>query len=165
MKRRNGGNEGKDLSVTEKDRGNSRSTPVSEGNRDALGEVEVSDSSEFLKDLPPDARKVIEIGMSMHRFGPMPNPLTEKLTEKHIDKILDLSAQSEDRSFKETTQSRWFTLIYASIFVVLFVFVTIFLVQADKDLYKEALKLFAIFAGGFGGGFGIKTYLDRGKEM
>ncbi|VFM96560.1 MAG: hypothetical protein BECKG1743F_GA0114225_101702 [Candidatus Kentron sp. G] len=91
--------------------------------------------------------------------------MTEKLNEKHIDKILELSAENEERSFKEATQSRRFTLIYAMIFAALFIFVTIFLVQADKDLYKEILKLFAVFLGGLGGGFSIKSYMDRGKGI
>jgi hypothetical protein len=43
----------------------------------------------------------------------------------------------------------------------LFTFLTIFLVGTDKELYKEAMKLFAVFLGGFGGGFGVKSYMDR----
>jgi len=45
------------------------------------------------------------------------------------------------------------------IFVALFVFLTVFLVGADKELYKEAVKLFAVFLGGFG----VKSYMDRNK--
>jgi hypothetical protein len=44
-----------------------------EATTDDLG---VMPNAEFLKKLPPEARKVVEIGMSMHRFGPMLNPLT-----------------------------------------------------------------------------------------
>jgi hypothetical protein len=36
---------------------------------------------ELLKGLPPEAKKVLEIGMSMQRFGPMPNPLAKKPME------------------------------------------------------------------------------------
>jgi hypothetical protein len=125
--------------------------------------AEVMPNAEFLKNLPPEARKVVEIGMSMHRFGPIPNPLTEKITEKHIDKILDISAKDDERSFTDAAHSRWFTLAYVAMFLGLFVFLTIFLVGADKELYKEAVKLFAVFLGGFGGGFGVKSYMDREK--
>nr|VFJ69910.1 MAG: hypothetical protein BECKFW1821B_GA0114236_11743 [Candidatus Kentron sp. FW] len=165
MKREND-NGSMGLSKADEDQGSLPAPPVSGDDKDAGEETEVSDGPESLKNLPPEVRKVIEIGMmSMHRFGPVPNPLTEKLNERHIDKILELSAKSEERTFNEADHSRWFTLIYALIFAALFIFVTIFLVQADKDLYKEALKLFAVFAGGFGGGFGIKSYLDRGKGI
>jgi len=118
---------------------------------------------EFLKELPPESRKVAEIAMSMHRFGPEPDPLIDKLTEGHIDKILDISKREDEHSYEDTRQSRKFTLVYVIIFIALFVFLTVFLVGADKDLYKEAIKLFAVFLGGFGGGFGLKSYMDRDK--
>lgn len=130
---------------------------------EAPDESEIVPGAEFLKKLPPEARKVVEIGMSMHRFGPIPNPLTEKLNEKHIDKILEISAKDDERTFDDAAQSRWFMLGYVIIFAALFIFLTIFLVGADKELYKEVVKLFAVFLGGFGGGFGVKSYMDREK--
>jgi hypothetical protein len=67
---------------------------------------------ELLKNLPPEAKKVLEIGMSMHRFGPMPNPIAEKINEKHIDKILDISEKDDERAYKNTGETRKYTLIY-----------------------------------------------------
>ncbi|MEA2082863.1 MAG: hypothetical protein U9O82_01200 [Thermodesulfobacteriota bacterium] len=60
-------------------------TPAENSNTEPQEEEssEKSNSSsiepEFLKTLPPEAKKVLEVGMSMHRFGPMPNPLTKKI--------------------------------------------------------------------------------------
>lgn len=158
------GNQDMELSKTDGSHKNSHRSPDSEASVNVTDDPEVPPRAEILDRMPADARKVVEIGMSMHRF-PAPHPLTDKLNEKHIDKILELSAESEKRSFDETAQSRRFNLIYAVILAALFIFVTIFLVQADRDLYKEILKLFAVFLGGFGGGFGVKTYMDRGKGM
>jgi hypothetical protein len=93
----------------------------------------------------------------------MPNPLAEKINEKHIDKILDIAEKDDERSFKDAGENRKFTLIYVLVFAALFVFSTIFLVGSDKELYKEVIKLFAVFLGGLGGGFGIKSYMDRNK--
>ena len=118
---------------------------------------------ELLKSLPPEAKKVLEIGMSMHKFGPIPNPLAEKINEKHINKILDIAEKDEERSFKNAGETRKFTLIYVLVFAAIFVFSTVFLVGSDKDLYKEVIKLFAVFLGGLGSGFGIKSYMDRNK--
>lgn len=118
---------------------------------------------ELLKDLPPEAKKVLEVGMSMHRFGPMPNPLAEKINEKHIDKILEIAEKDDERSFKDAGETRKFTLIYVLVFAALFIFSTVFLVGSDKELYKEVIKLFAVFLGGLGSGFGIKSYMDRSK--
>ncbi len=118
---------------------------------------------EILKNLPPEARKVIQIGMSSHRFGPMQNPLTQKLTSQHIDKILEISEKDDERAFKDAGESRKYTLIYIILFSALFIFLTVFLVGSDVELYKEIVKLFAIFLGGLGSGFGIKGYMDRNK--
>lgn len=143
-------------------------TPAEDGNKteeekssekNDIGPVE----PELLKSLPPEAKKVLEIGMSMQRFGPMPNPLAEKINEKHIDKILDIAEKDEERSFKGARESRKFTLIYVLVFAALFVFATVFLVGSDKELYKEVIKLFAVFLGGLGSGFGVKSYMDRNK--
>jgi hypothetical protein len=49
------------------------------------------------------------------------------------------------------------------VFAALFIFSTVFLVGSDKELYKEVIKLFAVFLGGLGSGFGIKSYMDRSK--
>jgi hypothetical protein len=47
------------------------------------------------------------------------------------------------------------------IFAALFVFATIYLVGADKELYREIVKLLAVFLGGAGTGYGIKAYKDK----
>ena len=135
-------------------------------NKDAQRETaseETLAEAELLEKLPPEARKVVEIGMSMHRFGPIPNPITEKLNDRHIDKILDIAAKDDERAFEDAKESRKFTLIYILVFSALFIFLTIFLVGSDVELYKEIIKLFTIFLGGLGSGFGIKSYMDRNK--
>lgn len=118
---------------------------------------------ELLKRLPPDAKKVVEIGMGMmmQGVGPVPNPLTKKITEKHIDKILEIAAKDDERTFENAKNFRIYMLIYILSFIGLFVFLTIFLVGSDKELYKEVLKLFATFLGGLGSGFGVKSYMDN----
>jgi hypothetical protein len=47
------------------------------------------------------------------------------------------------------------------LFVVALAGLAWFLVPIDKELFLEIFKLFAIFAGGFGSGFGVKTLVDR----
>jgi len=149
--------------VPPNDAGEGHSMEAKEAESTPADDSEFIPDADLLKKLPPEARKVVEIGMSMHRFGAMSNPLADKLTEKHIDKILDISAKDDERSFADAAHSRWFTLTYVVLFLALFVFLTVYLVGADKELYKEAVKLFAVFLGGFGGGFGVKSYMDREK--
>ena len=122
-----------------------------------------SEGLELLDRLPADARKVVEMGMSIHRFGPMPNPLTEKLTESHIDKMLEMSSKGNERAFEDSKASRRYTLVYVLLAIALFVFLTIYLVDVDQALWLEILKLLAVFVGGFGGGFGVKSYFSRNR--
>lgn len=128
------------------------------------GENKLEDipDSEVLENLPEEVRRVVQIGMSMQRTsGPLPPQILSKLNDKHIDKILELSEKDDERVFEDVRQSRKYTFTYFLVFVAIFIFITIYLVGNDTDLYKEILKIFAIFAGGFGGGYGVKTYFDK----
>ena len=102
---------------------------------DSLNELEL------LKELPPEAKRVVEIGMATHRFGSMQNPIASKITAKHIDKILEIAEKDDERMFNDAVETRKYTLIYILILAGLFVFSTIFLVGSDKELYKEVIKL------------------------
>lgn len=93
----------------------------------------------------------------------MPNPLTEKLTESHIDKMLEMSSKGNERAFEDSKASRRYTLVYVLLAIALFVFLTIYLVDVDQALWLEILKLLAVFVGGFGGGFGVKSYFSRNR--
>lgn len=100
----------------------------------------------------------------MQRFsGPYPSQLISRLNEKHITKILELSEKDEERAFEESKSKRKYSLFYLIIFSGLFIFATLFLVSKDVELYKEILKLIAIFGGGMVSGYGLKSYLDRRK--
>ena len=121
---------------------------------------------EVLEKLPPEVRRVLELSMTsmqMHRFGPMPHPLTEKLNEGHVDKILEMSAKDDERTFEDVNSSRKYAFSYVVIGVALFIFVTVYLMSFDKAVYLELLKYGGFFLGGLGGGFGIKSYMDRNK--
>ena len=116
--------------------------------------------SEILEKLPPDIKKVMEVGFSMQKFsGPLPSPLLDKISEKHIDKILDLSEKEDNRQYKDSQSSKILFLAYFMVLILLFVFLTIYLAQSNSELYMEILKLSVAFVGGLGGGFGIKSYI------
>ena len=89
--------------------------------------------------------------------------LLSKLNEKHIDRILDISEKEEDNSFKDSQSNKRYNLFYFMLGILLFVFLTVFLVKDNKDLFLEIVKIGVAIVGGFGGGFGYKTYLDRKK--
>lgn len=82
---------------------------------------------DILKDIPPEAKKVIEYSMRMQSMsGPMPNPLMAKITEKHIDKILDQSALEESNSFEYAKSSKKYNMAYFILGIALFIFCNIF---------------------------------------
>ncbi len=116
---------------------------------------------EVLKKVPPEILKIIEHRSFKH--GPAPNPVAEKITENHITKILDNTAEESGRRARDKTQSRKFTFASAVLAVGVFVFLTVFL-KPDRDLYVEIIQLLAIFAGGFGAGYGVKAYLEKNGE-
>jgi hypothetical protein len=121
-----------------------------------------SGGSGVLEGLPPEERKRIQTFMSMGSVsGSILSPFESKINEKHIEKILDIKEKYDEKIFKDTQQSRKFLLIYILIGVFVFVFLTLFLVGKDTELFKEIIKLFIAFVGGMGAGFGIKHYMDR----
>lgn len=120
---------------------------------------------EVLEKLPPEVRRVMEIGFSMQRFsGLLPSPFLTKINETHISKILEIAEKDDERSFVDAQSSKKYIFACVLIFCALFVFATVFLMGKDKELYKEILKLLAMFLGGLGSGFGLKGYLDGKKE-
>lgn len=123
---------------------------------DVLNEDEIS---EDLEGLPPELKTFM---MSMRRYsGPIPNPFASKLNANHIDKIIEASAKDDERRYKNMQQARKFHLVYFLAGISLFVFLTLFLVGKDSELFKEIVKLFIVFAGGFGAGYGIKSYISQ----
>ncbi len=145
----------------------SNKTGLPNSNTDNNKSSDSSPESEFipkdvLEQLPPEIRKIVS--MQVSSIGtPRHNPIISKINEGHIDKILDLAGKDDERTHNDVREARKYNLFYVLISVSIFIFLTIFLATSNTDLYKEILKLFAIFAGGFGGGFGVKSYLDKRK--
>ena len=118
--------------------------------------------AEVLEDLPHEVKKVVEIGMSMQRFqGTVPSPIASKITENHIDKILELSAQDETNRFKFAKQGRWFNFAFVGLGIGLFIFITLYLAKDNTELFNDLIKILVAFAGGFGTGFGYKSFKDK----
>jgi len=119
----------------------------------------------FFNNLPPEVKKVVEMGISMQRIsGPMPNPLLSKINEKHIDKILDIAQKEDENSYKDAQSTKKYSLVYF-IFIILFVtFLIYYLVDKDKSLLLSIIEKGLYVLGGFGGGYGFKAYLDNRKK-
>ena len=120
----------------------------------------VSIEPDILKQLPPEARSIVDVALTMFR-GPHPHPLLGKITEDHISKVLDDVGKENERNFELRKSARVYGVIYTVIAVAVFVFVTIYLSGTDSELYKDILSHLIAIVGGLGGGVGIKVYIDR----
>ncbi|MGE5343786.1 MAG: hypothetical protein ACM3SY_20140 [Candidatus Omnitrophota bacterium] len=96
-----------------------------------------------------------------HISDPSLSPIISKMDGHHIDRMLDITEKSENMAFKDVQHSRIYQLIYIILAILVFVFLTIFLVGKDTELFKEIIKLFIIFVGGVGAGFGLKTHINK----
>jgi len=106
------------------------------------GEQDNIEIPENLNELPPEIKKVVELGFSMQKIsGSMANPILSKLNEKHIDRILDISEKEEDNAFIVTKLNKKYNLMYVTLFVIIFIFLTIFLAKDNKDIFLELIKI------------------------
>jgi len=123
------------------------------------------EEAEMLNNLPPEVKRVVEMGFSMQRIsGPMQNPLMSKINEKHIDKILELAEKEENNSFSDAQSNKRYGVFYFIAILLFVIFLIIFLIDRDKALLLSILEKAAYILGGFGGGYGLKSYLDNKKK-
>ncbi|MEH2292979.1 hypothetical protein [Nostoc sp.] len=112
--------------------------------------------------LPPEIKKEIRTFLSMGRFSASSiSPILDKINQQHITKILESVEKDSERAFVDAQEARKYNLVAICIFVAVFVFLTVFLVNKDVAVYQDILKILIIFGGGFGSGLGFKIYLDR----
>ena len=119
---------------------------------------------EVFDKLPPDAKRLVEMSLTMARFsGPMPNPLLEKISGEHIGKIIENTEKDSERQYKDIQSARKYALAYVAMSILLFGFIIVYLADRNPTLLKEILVVLGIFAGGFGSGYGVKAYKDRDR--
>ncbi len=120
---------------------------------------------ELIERLPPEVKRMIGAVLSIERYsGPFPPQFFEKINEQHISKILEITERDEERTLEDAKSSRKYTFGYVLTFVGLLVFLTVFLVHEDTELYKEVFKLLIVFGGGLGSGLGINQWMRRRNE-
>ncbi|MDF5707382.1 MAG: hypothetical protein PUP90_06790 [Nostoc sp. S4] len=115
-------------------------------------------------DIPPEIKKEIRTFLSMGRFSASSiSPILEKINQQHITKILESVEKDSERAYFDSKEARKYNLAAICIFLAVFVFLTVFLVNKDVAVYQDILRILIIFGGGFGSGLGFKIYLDRKK--
>ncbi|MDW7680573.1 MAG: hypothetical protein SCK70_08405 [bacterium] len=118
---------------------------------------------EFVKDAPPAVRRSFTAMLQTRSSQFIGHPLFEKFTPEHIDNFLDYSYKDDENTFRLTSSNRWFYLIYTILFVAFLVFLIIYLLPSNQEMLSEILKILISLAGGFGIGYGWKSYRETKK--
>lgn len=120
--------------------------------------------AEVLENLPPEMRREVKEFLFQKISGPMPNPIMSKVNGEHIDKMLDIAKESDKYDFDDNQSSKLYNLIYVVLGILFFIFLVIYLAKENPDLFVEILKIVVLIGGGFGGGYGYKSYLNRKND-
>ncbi|HET55671.1 MAG TPA: hypothetical protein ENN33_10705 [Ignavibacteria bacterium] len=124
--------------------------------------VQDSEINEVIEELPPEHRKTFRALIHSSSMMNKPtHPLFDKFNENHIDKFLDYTQRDDDNLFKLKSSNRWFVLVYTLLVIAVFLFLVVFLLPTDKEMFLDLVKILVAFGGGVGSGYGLKSYLDR----
>ena len=119
-----------------------------------------------LKDAPAEVKNaVIQMGVfrssGMH---PAVHPLFDKFKDEHISKLIEYSHKDDENNYRLQSSNRWFQLTTLLILISFLAFLIVYLAGDNKELLVDILKILVVFAGGFGSGFGYKSYIDKKKS-
>ena len=112
----------------------------------------------------PDVHALGELSAmitSIGSSGPMHHPIFGKFESEHVTMFLEHAHKSDESVSKYRSSNRWFRLGYVGIIVFVFVFLTLFLLPDQSVVYFDILKGLALFLGGAGGGYGLRTLQDQ----
>ena len=112
-----------------------------------------------------DVSAVPEYQQLVARFtrttGPAYHPIFDKFEGEHVTQFLAQSHQSDDAERGLRRSGRWFKAVYVTLGVGVFIFLTVWLLPEQAELYTEIVKSACLFAAGLAGGYGLKAYQDH----
>ena len=86
------------------------------------------------------ARIIQEMVTSTVRSGPVYHPIFDKFETQHVTQFLKDSSESDAAKHKMRMGNRWFRLAYVVLATVVFIFLTMFLLPDQSDLYFQILQ-------------------------
>lgn len=124
----------------------------------ALSEAH-EDASEHIPEEIEEPGKVISTFRAI--FGgriPIFPPYFEKVTEEHLSRVLELGDKQDERQFEFAKRRQNITTgVIAGIFVLIIFFTVFMLMNGERNLYWDIIKIILGFAGGFGAGYGFRV--------
>ncbi len=128
---------------------------------------------EFLETLPPEIQANLRrehggmvsrtsiTSMSM-MLGSMVNPIASHITPQHITDIINNAGRELDHDYGDRKHSRLVWVFFAAFAIAVLLALSITLTLSGMgDLLLDIFKGIAIFAGGFGGGYGVSALRRR----
>jgi hypothetical protein len=128
---------------------------------------------EFLDNLPPEIQASLRPGqgemvtqtfttsMSM-MLGSMVNPIASRITPQHITDTISITGRELDHDYADRKHSRLVWVFFAAFAIAVLLALSITLTLSGMgDLLLDIFKGIAIFAGGFGGGYGVSALRRR----
>lgn len=89
--------------------------------------------------------------------------LFEKFTPEHTSQFLDNIRRDDENEYKLKSSNRWFHVIYVFFAMAFLLFLIVFLLPKDKDLLNKIIELLIAFGGGFGAGYGVKSWRNKAQ--
>lgn len=109
---------------------------------------------------PPTMVREMMAMFGFGRGGRIYHPVFDKFEAGHIDKFLEHSHVEDMERLRIRKYGRWFALIYVVLALFTFGWLVSVLLPGNRDLLAEILKMGVAFAGGVGGGYGLKSYQE-----
>lgn len=91
-------------------------------------------------------------------ISPVRNPVLEKVNEDHITTALELAGKNDERTFADSKADRRYRMAYILIGIIAFFVLTVYMMPADKELYKQIVQLLIAAGGGFRAGYGVRHW-------
>ena len=117
---------------------------------------------EFLKKISTEVTKEVLSMSTRMTSAPLFPPYYDKINENHIDKIIAISSKEVEQDHEYNSSNRWFMLVVFLVIVAALCGILYFLVTEEQQgLLNDILLSLVSLIGGFGGGYGYKSYLER----
>jgi hypothetical protein len=98
--------------------------------------------------------RTISRGMPYH-------PLFDKFTPEHTSQFLENIRKDDENEYRLKSSNRWFYVIYAFFDLVFLLFLIVFLLPKDKDFLNKIIETLIVLGGGFGAGYGVKSWQNK----
>jgi hypothetical protein len=123
--------------------------------------IDDAEMAKAINKMPEPMRQVFLAMTRTISKGKPYHPLFDKFTPEHTTQFLENIRRDDENEYKLISSNRWFHVIYVSLALAFLLFIIVFLLPRDKDLLTKIIELLIVFGGGFGAGYGVKSWRNK----